>query len=184
MRPAIAAVLLAAAPAAAQYPGYPGGYGGVPQQGFQPNIYNRQYQPLSPYLNLLRNGNPAVNYFYGVRPGLPSGGQPLQGTAYPQPVGPAAGGFLPQAAVPYDPNGPQFETGGQPVQLRPAGHPAFYGNQFAGHGSYQSVFVGSVNRGGFLPGGGGSAQGVPNAQQRAALGGLGATGRGTPPPRR
>jgi hypothetical protein len=32
-------------------------------------MYNRAAQPLSPYLNLLRGGNNAVNYFYGVRPG-------------------------------------------------------------------------------------------------------------------
>src|SRR5215204_2241227 len=37
--------------------------------GYAPNMYNRGTQPLSPYLNLLRGGNNAVNYFYGVRPG-------------------------------------------------------------------------------------------------------------------
>src|SRR5262245_47704465 len=37
--------------------------------GYAPNMYNRTGQPLSPYLNLLRGGNNAVNYFYGVRPG-------------------------------------------------------------------------------------------------------------------
>ena len=37
--------------------------------GYAPNMYNRSAQPLSPYLNLLRGGNNAVNYFYGVRPG-------------------------------------------------------------------------------------------------------------------
>jgi hypothetical protein len=37
--------------------------------GYAPNMYNRAAQPLSPYLNLLRGGNNAVNYFYGVRPG-------------------------------------------------------------------------------------------------------------------
>lgn len=41
---------------------------------FMPNYYNRQTQPLSPYLNMLRGGSPGVNYFYGVRPGLQSGG--------------------------------------------------------------------------------------------------------------
>lgn len=38
-----------------------------------PNAYNRASQPLSPYLNLLRGGNTAVNYFYGVRPGTQAG---------------------------------------------------------------------------------------------------------------
>src|SRR5262249_34953104 len=37
--------------------------------GYAPNMYNRAAQPLSPYLNLLRGTDPAVNYFYGVRPG-------------------------------------------------------------------------------------------------------------------
>jgi hypothetical protein len=41
--------------------------------GSAPNMYNRSAQPLSPYLNLLRGGNNAVNYFYGVRPGTQSG---------------------------------------------------------------------------------------------------------------
>jgi hypothetical protein len=55
------------------YGGYAGG-GGQGSTGFAPNFYNRQNQPLSPYLNLLRGGNTAVNYFYGTRPGLASGG--------------------------------------------------------------------------------------------------------------
>jgi hypothetical protein len=52
---------------------------GIPQYpdpfSFGPtNPYNRASQPLSPYLNLLRGGNPGVNYFYGVRPGTTGGG--------------------------------------------------------------------------------------------------------------
>jgi hypothetical protein len=39
------------------------------QNAYAPNMYNRQGQPLSPYLNMLRGGNAAVNYYYGVRPG-------------------------------------------------------------------------------------------------------------------
>lgn len=42
--------------------------------GYAPNYSNRTNQPLSPYLNLLRGSNTAVNYFYGARPSLPSGG--------------------------------------------------------------------------------------------------------------
>src|SRR4051794_22228131 len=45
----------------------PGPY--MNQGPYAPNQYNRSTQPLSPYLNLLRGSNPAVNYFYGVRPG-------------------------------------------------------------------------------------------------------------------
>jgi hypothetical protein len=44
-----------------------------------PNAYNRQTQPLSPYLNLLRGGNNAVNYYYGVRPGTGPGVQGVMG---------------------------------------------------------------------------------------------------------
>ena len=64
----LAVVGLGAAPAAAQYPQYPYAPGPAPGN-FLPNYYNRASQPLSPYLNLLRGGNPGVNYFYGVRPG-------------------------------------------------------------------------------------------------------------------
>ena len=59
-------LLLAAFPVAAQYP-----YSqnpAQPQQNYLPNFYNRQTQPLSPYLNLLRGGDPGINYYYGVRP--------------------------------------------------------------------------------------------------------------------
>jgi hypothetical protein len=54
---------------------------------FAPNMYNRAAQPLSPYLNLLRGGNTAVNYFYGVRPGTQPGaftGMFTQPTAGPR----------------------------------------------------------------------------------------------------
>lgn len=43
-------------------------------QNYMPNFYNRQNQPLSPYLNFRRGGDSALNYYYGVRPGLASGG--------------------------------------------------------------------------------------------------------------
>src|SRR5256885_15614959 len=55
------ALLPQTAAAQATGPGNPSGYA--------PNMYNRAAQPLSPYLNLLRGGNNAGNYFYGVRPG-------------------------------------------------------------------------------------------------------------------
>jgi hypothetical protein len=79
---------LAALPQAARAqttgPANPGGYA--------PNMYNRAAQPLSPYLNLLRGGNNAVNYFYGVRPGtqsnaftgmFPGGGMGQRQTFFP-----------------------------------------------------------------------------------------------------
>jgi hypothetical protein len=64
-RIALCALALTLVPAAARAQ--------VPGQGnpnaYAPNMYNREAQPLSPYLNLLRGGNAAVNYYYGVRPG-------------------------------------------------------------------------------------------------------------------
>lgn len=156
--------------------------GGYPPTPFNamPNFYNRQTQPLSPYLNLLRGGSVPVNYYYGVRPGLPSGGMTNAANVggYGQ-AGSNAGGFLPQANIAYDPNAPLFEIGGQPVQMRSAAHPALYGNQFAGHGGFQSVYAQNVNRSGFQPGFG------LGGAARPALGGLGGMTRGTgvPPAR-
>ena len=43
---------------------------------YAPNFYNRRQQPLSPYLNLFRGADPATNYYYGARPGLPTGNPP------------------------------------------------------------------------------------------------------------
>ena len=56
--------------------GYGGGFGfpGMNAQNVMPNIYNPRNQPLSPYLNLLRGGNAGTNYYYGVRPGTVGGG--------------------------------------------------------------------------------------------------------------
>ncbi|QEL13345.1 hypothetical protein [Limnoglobus roseus] len=147
-----AALLLFASPAAAQY-GYPqgGGYGGGGYQNYGPNPYNRANQPLSPYLNLNRGANPATNYYYGVRPGLPTGGLNTFGQVPPiqNPVGPQYGGFLPQSQIPYDPAGQTYEPGGVPVRLNSPGHPVLFGNQFANHGSFSSVYAQNINRSGF-----------------------------------
>ena len=101
--------------------GYSGGYSPV-----QPNIYNPQNQPLSPYLNLLRGGNSGVNYYYGVRPGTVGGfGQGGLGAPFT-----AAGGnrqlFFPQLANAPDPAQPR-EVGVGDV-LPPAGHPVVFNN--------------------------------------------------------
>lgn len=157
-----AAVLsgLLAGPAAAQVPGgynpYApgGGFGGGtgqsgfgggfgPNSGYGPynqaaNIYNRATQPLSPYLNLLRGGNPAVNFFYGVRPGLGSG-QPLgQGfggagaTGFSQ----LRTGFLPGAANPTQEPVELPVAGVELPSLPPSGHPvAFSGSRGVGAAS-------------------------------------------------
>jgi hypothetical protein len=111
------------------FPGSGVGPGAGP--GFMPNIYNPQYQPLSPYLNLNRGGNPAVNYYYGVRPGTVGGAGSFGGAAAL-----AAGGnrplFFPQAVQSQEPPDPL----GGPTQgyvLPPAGHPVVYNNTLGYH---------------------------------------------------
>lgn len=130
---------------------------------FMPNIFNRSTQPLSPYLNLIGGVNPGVNYYFGTRPGLPTGGANIFGQqpAYQPFVGPMAGGFLPQAAMPNDGTAPSLEIGGQPIVLRSPSHPVVFGNQFGNHGGFSSVYAGSMNRAGAMPQYGG-------LQQRAA----------------
>jgi hypothetical protein len=94
------------------------------QSGFVPNFYNRQTQPLSPYLNLLRGGSPAVNYFYGVRPGLQSGG--YLGPYAPQPgaaLGPRQT-FFPIFDTLAEPPAP----GDLPSGMGPTGHPVAFRN--------------------------------------------------------
>lgn len=117
----------------AQYPTQPypaqgpqfGQYGPSGNPNVMPNIFNPQTQPLSPYLNLLRGGNVATNYFFGVRPGTigmaPRGfsGAPFM----------AAGGnrmlFFPQLATTTDPivGGVDSHT-----VLPPAGHGVVFNN--------------------------------------------------------
>jgi len=130
----------ALAAAQAQYPGVPGtgGQPGFAPGQYQPNMYSRQNQPLSPYLNLLRGqGNPGIDYYYGVRPGLPSGGQPFAnqfgsgggigqgGLNYSQ----MRTGYLPQAGS-ASPEPIALPDAGQDVILTPSGHGVVYGNTF------------------------------------------------------
>jgi hypothetical protein len=110
--------MLAAAPAAAQYPAPVGGqYGNQPQGAFQPRIA----PPVSPYLNLLRGGDPGVNYYNFVRP-------------FTQPLGPMGPATPPSLASAYSPEDvfldPQDPLSRWP---RPTGHPA-------GFLSYQSYY--------------------------------------------
>ena len=121
-----AAVLGLTGVAPAQYPQYP--YPTAPfypPSAVMPNIYNQQYQPLSPYLNLQRGGNAAVNYYYGVRPGTVGGTGQTIGAPFT-----AAGGnrqlFFPQLASAPDPLQPR-EAGAGDV-LPPAGHPVVFNN--------------------------------------------------------
>ncbi len=113
------------------------------QPGIQPNIFNPQNQPLSPYLNLLGGGNGgggnlASRYYYGVRPGTVGGTGFGIGAPFT-----AAGGnrqlFFPQLANAPDPFGAR-ELGVGDV-LPPAGHPVVFNNTM---GYFPSAF----NRGG------------------------------------
>ncbi|MCE9531045.1 MAG: hypothetical protein K8T89_07960 [Planctomycetes bacterium] len=94
---------------------------GGQSQPYAPNAYNRQSQPLSPYLNLLRGGNPAVNYFYGVRPGQQFGafGSPFLGST----GGSGRPTFFPQIDNLYELENVNTQDG-----LKPTGHPFGFNN--------------------------------------------------------
>jgi hypothetical protein len=110
-------------------PGYGFGSGpGFNPNNFMPNIFNPQTQPLSPYLNLNRGGDPAANYYYGVRPGtLGMGGRGFGGGPF------LAGGgnrmlYFPQLAAAPDPTAEPPGQPGSGTVLPPAGHPVVYNN--------------------------------------------------------
>jgi hypothetical protein len=171
-------LVLAPLTAAAQVPyqnpyGYGSGYGPAVNPGaFAPNFYNAQSQPLSPYLNLFRN-NPAVNYYYGTRPGTIGGGRSgiSGGNMLNNPLFAPQTQFLPQASMALDTAGEPFEPGGKEVVLRPAGHPVIFGNTFNGHGSYYSVYAQAINRG---TGAGAGAGARPGAGMPQGASGMGA----------
>jgi hypothetical protein len=153
------AALVSAASASAQYPSQP--FPSAPfydPQSVMPNIYNPRTQPLSPYLNLFRGGNPGVNYYYGVRPGtVGRGGTGSLGAPF------TAGGanrplFFPQLAAAPDPLQPR-EVGVGDV-LPPAGHPVVFNNTM---GYFPSPFGG---RGGSRPGLSGVGTTRPPAPKR------------------
>jgi len=139
----LAVGVLIAGTASAQFPGsapiFPPQY--APNQNSVPptvmqNYYNRANQPLSPYLNLLRNsGNfPAVDYYYGVRPGLPSGGQPYNQQPQQQRGNSLAGsqmrtGYIPQAGIATGED-QQLPDANRDVILPSSGHSVAYGNVY------------------------------------------------------
>jgi len=88
--------------------------------GYAPNMYNRTAQPLSPYLNLLRGGNEAVNYFYGVRPGT----QPNAFTGMFGTGGGQRQTFFPGADYLTD----LLEEPRDATKVSPTGHPAGFNN--------------------------------------------------------
>lgn len=131
-----------------------------------PNYYDRQNQPLSPYLNMLRGGNPAVNYFYGVRPGLPNAGQPLGMPQFPV-VGTSQlrSGFMPSAAT-VSQETIELPAAGQPVTLAPSSHPVVFGNRFGtASGGYPGT-MGGIGGGASKPGSGFTGNQPPPPAQR------------------
>jgi hypothetical protein len=160
-----ATVLATAGAAAAQFqPPYPQPFQQPFQPGpfyqtplVQPNIFNPANQPLSPYLNLLRGGNSAANYYYGVRPGT-IGGTGLGLGAPFTAVGGNRQMFFPQLAGAPDPfQAPEVGVGDV---LPPAGHSVVFNNTM---GYFPSPF----NRGGGMRGGlSGVGMGRPPAQGR------------------
>jgi hypothetical protein len=115
--------------------------------GFVPNYFNRRTQPLSPYLNLLNTGNPAVNYFYGVRPGLQSGG--YLGPYAPQPgtnLGPR------QTFFPVVDSLAEYAPGDLPSGMPATGHPVGFRNtsNYFGGGSMPTTGQQTAPRRGFL----------------------------------
>lgn len=163
-------LLLFAAPAVAQVPySYPSPYGPIPSaQSFAPNYFNRNYQPLSPYLNLGNSVNPAASYYYGVRPGTqgPTGLGPIYGSGVQMPPSVGRTLFLPPVTPPVtsDPN--LFDNPQAP--LPSPGGPVAYGNL---NGSSR-VGVGGPRSGFFGGGGGGGGSSGSNS-----------SGSTIPPPR-
>ena len=92
-----------------------------------PNIYNPQTQPLSPYLNLLRGGNPGVNYYYGVRPGTVGGARVGVGGAPYMADGRRTGRRSSRSWRPPRTRSLPPEPGRADV-LPPAGHPVVFSN--------------------------------------------------------
>jgi hypothetical protein len=112
--------------------------------GYAPNMYNRATQPLSPYLNLLRGGNNAVNYFYGVRPGTTQPG------AFTGMFGATGAGqrqtFFPGADYLTD----LLEEPRDATRVNPTGHPAGFNNtlNYFGPTSGQFFARGAQQQGG------------------------------------
>jgi hypothetical protein len=106
----------------------PNQFGGLSQSPYlqnspygQNSYYNPGNQPLSPYLNMLRGGNPAVNYFYGVRPAQNQGafGAPFLGSTgmYGRQT------FFPNVDTLYELDDTSTSAG-----MRPTGHPFGFNN--------------------------------------------------------
>ncbi len=121
------------------YPTVPGSAGIPMTRPFRP--------PLSPYLNLLRGGDPAVNYFYAVQPAVNAGASPLGSMTGGPSMGysPLRSGFLPAAANPSQEPVPGPAAGVPIPSLPPSGHPVSYGglNRYTPAGGGRPSFLGN-----------------------------------------
>jgi hypothetical protein len=97
--------------------------------------YNRQVQPLSPYLNLLRGGNPAVNYYYGVQPAQQN---PILFNNANQGYGPRLT-FFPRLDLPEIEPGEERNAG-----IPPTGHGIGFNNTLGFFGARQSATSGPL----------------------------------------
>ena len=119
---ATSVVLLGSLPAFGQFIIQNGGGAGSNNQ--MPNIYNTQNQPLSPWLNMQRN-NPAVNYFFGARPGTAAGGYiGTNGNL----MGMSNNSFMQQSFFPYVDTLASVEPGINAPGMMPSGHPVAFNN--------------------------------------------------------
>ena len=161
---ALGLVACAVNAADAQPPQQPGGMPGPFDQfgpfgpfsnpnNFMPNIYNPQNQPLSPYLYTVRGANPAVDYYFGTRPGTLGMGNRGTGGAPFMAMGGNRMMFFPQLA--YAPEPFQAGVTSQGSVLPPAGHPVVFNNTM---GYYPSSFGQAGGRRPGLAGIGGSGQ--------------------------
>ena len=140
------------------HPSFAQGIAPYGESGNLPNFYNRQSQPLSPYLNLLRGGSPAVNYYYGVRPGLQSGGYLGQsGSQSGTNAGPRLSFF------PYVDTLAELSPDDPVSGMAPTGHPIGFANTFSYFGA------GSAGYGNRSSTGGSASSPQPNAGGRKGV---------------
>lgn len=104
----------------------------VPPGAFMPNYYDRATQPLSPYLGLFLGRDPAVDYYFSVRPGVRASSRSY-GAGFGVPTGVGGGsraGYLPLQSATAE-QGVAIPEAGVPLpnnELAPTGHPVMFGS--------------------------------------------------------
>jgi hypothetical protein len=122
----------------------------------QPTNVPAARPPLSPYLNLLNGNNPALNYYYGVRPLLTPTPTPTQPPVPQQNFAPAT-----RTAF-FQPLAPDIELSLKPGSeqkfiLPSPGSPVAYGNSFGSSRAGVRTGVGAPSFNTVGQGGGGGA---------------------------